>query len=282
MVFVLWLLFGFAVLLLLFAGYLWLIAPARRPYPRQFRRDILYAHRGLHDGNQTVFENSMAAFRLAVEHGYGMEMDLQSTRDGQVVVHHDLNTLRVCGVDTVIEQTDYEDLPPLPDGTPIPLFSEFLALVDGKVPVIIELKYHKQYLRTVRATLELLQGYDGDYCLESFHPSIVRYLRIHAPGELRGQLSAGSFDPGTHPAAVFVLKHLLINVLSRPHFIAYGFKHDRTPSLRLIRKLFRPLLVTWTVRSQQELDAARERYDAVMFEGFIPDFTPETDSSERR
>ena len=108
MVFVLWMLFGFAVLLLLFAGYLWLIAPARRPYPKQFRRDVLYAHRGLHDGNKTVFENSMAAFRLAVEHGYGMEMDLQSTRDGQVVVHHDLNTLRVCGVDAVIEETDYD------------------------------------------------------------------------------------------------------------------------------------------------------------------------------
>ena len=174
------------------------------------------------------------------------------------------------------------NLPPLPDGTPIPLFSEFLKLVDGKVPVIIELKHHKEYLRTVRGALELLQGYDGDYCLESFHPYIVRYLRLHAPEELRGQLSTGVFDKNTSPVQAFSLKHLLVNVLSRPHFIAYGFKHDETPSLKLIHRLFRPLLITWTVRNQQELDATRNRYDALMFEGFIPDTTPETHSSERR
>ena len=282
MVFALWLLFAFAVLLLLFAAYLWLIAPARRPFPKQFRQDVLYAHRGLHDGNKAVIENSMQAFQLAVERGYGMEMDLQTTRDGQVVVHHDLNTLRVCGTDAVIEQTDYADLPLLPDGTPIPLFSDFLKLVGGRVPVIIELKYHKQYLRTVKAALELLWEYTGDYCLESFHPSIVRYLRVHAPDELRGQLSAGSFDAGTHPFVVLILKHLLVNALSRPHFIAYGFEHDGTLSLKLIRMLFRPILVAWTVRNQKDLDAARERYDAVMFEGFIPDAASQNPSPERR
>ena len=147
MVFTLWALFAAAVLLLLFALYLWLIAPARRPYPGKLRCDVLYAHRGLHDGNQVVFENSMQAFTQAVKHGYGIEMDLQSTRDGQVVVHHDLNTLRVCGTDAIIEQTDYADLPLLPDGTPIPLFADFLQLVGGKVPLIIELKHHKEYIR---------------------------------------------------------------------------------------------------------------------------------------
>lgn len=282
MVFALWLLFAFAVLLLLFAVYLWLIAPARRPYPKQFRRDVLYAHRGLHDGNKAVFENSMAAFWLAAERGYGMEMDLQSTRDGQVVVFHDLNTLRVCGANAVIEETDYSDLALLPDGTPIPLFSDFLKLVNGRVPLIIEFKYHKQYLRTVQAALELLRGYAGDYCLESFHPTIVRYLRKHAPQALRGQLSTGAFGPGFKPFDAFVLKHLLVNALSRPHFVAYGFDRDATLSLKLLRMLFRPILVAWTVRSQKELDAALKRYDAVMFEGFIPDKTAQNPPPERR
>jgi glycerophosphoryl diester phosphodiesterase len=265
-----WLLFACAALLLLFALYLWLIAPARKPYPADFRRDVLYAHRGLHDGNHAVIENSMRAFALAVERGYGMETDLQTTRDGRVVIHHDLNTLRVCGVDAEIERTDYAGLPKLPDGTPIPLFRDFLTFVNGKAPLIIELKHHKQYLRTVRSALELLQDYHGDYCLESFDPVIVRYLKKHAPGTLRGQLSSGHFGEGVGALSAFLLKHLLVDALSRPHFIAYDFARDRTPSLWLNRRLFKPVLVAWTVRSQADLDAALERYDAVMFEGFIP------------
>jgi len=110
----------------------------------------------------------------------------------------------------------------------------------------------------------------------------VRYLRRHAPHELRGQLSTGQFDPGTPKTKAFLLKHLLINILSRPHFIAYGFEHDTSLSLKLIRRLFRPLLITWTVRSQHDLDLAHMRYDAVMFEGFIPDTSPQTHSPERR
>ena len=271
MVFALWLLFALLVLLFIFVLYLWLIAPARRPYPGDIRRDVLYAHRGLHDGNHVVIENSMRAFALAVEHGYGMEMDLQTTRDGQVVVHHDLNTLRVCGKDAVIEQTDYTVLPLLPDGTPIPLFTDFLTLVNGQVPVIIELKHHSQYLRTVKETLRILKDYHGDYCLESFHPGIVMYLRKHAPGALRGQLSAGNLSSEINPVSAFALKHLLFNVLSRPHFIAYGVDHDGSLSLKLNRLLFQPILVAWTVRTQADLDAARKRYDVVMFEGFIPD-----------
>ena len=271
MVFTLWLLFAFAVLLLLASVYLWLIAPARKPYPHNLRQDVLYAHRGLHDGNRSVIENSMQAFSLAIEHGYGMEMDLQSTRDGQVVIHHDLNTLRVCGVDAVIEQTDYADLPFLPDGTPLPLFSDFLKLVDGKTPLIIELKYHKQYLHTVNEALHMLETYRGDYCMESFHPFIVKTLRTHAPGVLRGQLSSGNLGTEINRFDAFLLKHLLLNFLAKPHFIAYDSSHDHTPSLKLIRLLFRPLLIAWTVRSQVDLDTALTRYDAVIFEGFIPD-----------
>jgi glycerophosphoryl diester phosphodiesterase len=271
MIFALWLLFAFAVLLVLFSVYLWLIAPARKPYPYALRRDVLYAHRGLHDGNHAVIENSMKAFALAMEHGYGMEMDLQTTRDGKVVIHHDLNTQRICGVNAEIEQTDYADLPLLPDGSKLPLFEDFLKLVDGKAPLIIELKHHAQYLRTVNAALETLKGYHGDYCVESFHPSIVRCLRNGAPNVLRGQLSSGNLASGIKPLSAFLLKHLLFNVLSRPHFIAYDFYHDRTPSLWLNRLFFKPYLVAWTVKSQAGLDAALKRYDAVIFEGFTPD-----------
>ena len=271
MLFMLWLLFILAVLLFLFAVYLLLIAPAPKPYPAELRTDVLYAHRGLHDGNHAVIENSMKAFALAADNGYGMEMDLQSTRDGMVVIHHDNNTKRVCGVDAEIEETDYADLPLLPDGTPLPLFSDFLQLIGGRVPLIIELKAQKHYQHTVQAALAMLTDYTGDYCMESFHPGIVRYLRRHAPNVLRGQLSSGKLSSGIHPVPAFLLRHLLLNMLSKPHFIAYDFYHDRSLSFQLNRRLFKPLLVAWTVRSQADLDIALTRYDAVIFEGFIPE-----------
>lgn len=271
MVFALWLLFALAVFLFIFALYLYLIAPARKPYPYALRTDVLYAHRGLHDGNRAVIENSMKAFALAAERGYGMEMDLQSTRDGKVVIHHDLNTKRVCGVDAVIEQTDYADLPLLPDGTPLPLFEDFLKLVGGRTPLIIELKHHAKYQHTVREALRMLREYRGDFCMESFHPMIVKRLREDAPHILRGQLSSGNLSSEISPLKAFLLKHLLFNALARPHFIAYDCTHDRTPSLWLSRLFFKPYLVAWTVKSQEVLNAARKKYDAVIFEGFIPD-----------
>ncbi len=270
MLVLLWLFFLLSILLLLFALYLLLISPAPKPYPAGLRKDVLYAHRGLHDGNQTVIENSMRAFALAVENGYGMEMDLQSTRDGQIVIHHDSNTKRVCGVDAVIEETDYADLPLLPDGTPLPLFTDFLNFIGGRAPLIIELKEQKNYQYTAQTALEQLKGHTGDYCMESFHPGIVRYLRKHAPGILRGQLSSGNLSSEINPPTAFLLKHLLLNVLGRPHFIAYDFYHDDTLSLKLNRLFFKPLLVAWTVKSQEDLEAALQTYDAVIFEGFTP------------
>lgn len=270
MLVLLWFFFLLSILLLLFALYLLLISPAPKPYPAELRTDVLYAHRGLHDGNRTVIENSMHAFALAVENGYGMEMDLQSTRDGLIVIHHDSSTKRVCGVDAVIEETDYADLPPLPDGTPLPLFTDFLNLVDGRAPLIIELKAQKNYQYTVQTALKQLEGYSGDYCMESFHPGIVRILRKHAPGILRGQLSSGNLSSEIAPSTAFLLKHLLLNVLGRPHFIAYDFYHDGTPSLKLNRLLFKPLLVAWTIKCQEDLEAALQTYDAVIFEGFAP------------
>ena len=132
------------VLLLLCALYLFLIAPAsKRPDDRALR-GWLYAHRGLHDGNRDVPENSLEAFRRAAEAGYGVELDVQLTRDGMLVVHHDASLKRVCGVDKAIGSLSYDELCkiPLPDGSRVPLFSEVLALVDGRVPMIVEVKHY--------------------------------------------------------------------------------------------------------------------------------------------
>ena len=121
------------IALLLIILYLVLIAPSSAHPDDRALRGWLYAHRGLHDGNQSVPENSLEAFRLAAENGYGIELDVQLTRDGMLVVHHDGTLKRVCGVDRKIRELTYAELCkiPLPDGSRVPLFSEVLNLVAG-------------------------------------------------------------------------------------------------------------------------------------------------------
>lgn len=261
------------ILAALCALYLWMVAPRRVRPDASALVGRLYAHRGLHDGNRAVFENSTEAFRRAVEAGYGIELDVQLTLDAVPVVHHDGDTARVCGKPSVIRQTKYDDLPALPDGSPIPRFADVLALVGGRAPLIVEIKQYGSPTGNAAAALALLKDYRGPYCVESFHPMAVRYFRKTAPSILRGQLAAGG---KRNPAEVgrtvhIALKYLLVNVLSRPHFVAYQSASDRNLSMWLMKKVFRPLLAAWTLRSQPELDRARRDYQMPIFELFSPD-----------
>lgn len=264
-----------AFLLALAALYLWMIAPRRARPDATALAGRLYAHRGLHDGNQLVFENSMEAFRRAVEAGYGIELDVQRTLDDLLVVHHDGNTARVCGQAAEIRRTRYEDLPPLPDGSPVPLFADVLGLVNGRAPLIVEVKEFGSPVGNAAAALAHLRDYRGPYCVESFHPMAVRYFRKTAPGILRGQLAPGGRrNPAEISRTVFFpLKYLLVNVLSRPHFVAYQCSSDRNLSMWLMKHLYRPLLAAWTIRSQPELDRATRFYQMPIFERFTPDKT---------
>ena len=261
---------------LLFSGDRSPISLAGSPVAAQTQRKsfsgTLCAHRGLHDGNQQVYENSMKAFALAADSGYGIEMDVQLTLDDQLVIHHDASTARVCGTDCVITQTAYADLPAIPDGSQVPLFSDFLTLIAGRVPLIVEIKAHGDPIRNAQATLRFLRAYKGPYCIESFDTQIVRYFRKHAPEIIRGQLASGN------PAAVktkgfspyFAHKHLLFNFRCRPHFIAYDCNHQASPALLLAKHVFGTFLVAWTVRDQQTLDKARKRFDTWILKSSHP------------
>lgn len=262
-----------ALIVLLLALYLWLIAPALRRPDVSALTGRLYAHRGLHDGSLGVPENSAAAFRRAVEAGYGIELDVQRTADNQLVVHHDANTRRVCGAEAEILKTPYNKLPPLPDGSPIPLFSEVLALVGGRAPLIVEIKPYGSPEGNAAATLAELRGYAGPYCVESFHPLAVRYFRRRAPRVVRGQLAMGGPLNREETSAVehVALKYLLVNAFGRPHFISYSSCADRNLSMVLMKRVFRPVLVAWTLRDQPSLDRARKDYGMFIFERFTPD-----------
>lgn len=159
---------------------------------------VNYAHRGLHDIKNGIPENSLAAFRLSAEAGYGTEFDIQLSRDGQVVVFHDDNLKRVCGVDARVDSLDYDELKKLRLlGTDeyIPLFTEVLDVFRGTTaPLIVELKTGRRNDELCDKAIKILSGFDGNFCIESFNPFIVNRFRKKAPHICRGQLASEISD----------------------------------------------------------------------------------------
>ncbi len=255
--------------------YLLLIAPCKKVPDTSKLMGYLYAHRGLHDHNKAVAENSLNAFRLAVENGYGMELDVQRTKDGQMVVFHDGDLRRLCGRDQKLLDMTYEELKAiaLPDGSYIPLFTEVLQLVKGRAPMIVEVKHYGGAAQNAQMAWEILQGYEGPFCVESFHPLAMRYFKKHVPQVVRGQLANGAKWNSKEISALahFAMKHLLVNAISRPHFVAYSCPQDHTLGQWLMKRAFKPYLACWTVRQPEVLEKARTVYDWPIFEGFRPE-----------
>lgn len=239
-----------------------------------------YAHRGYHD-KPKVPENSMAAFRRAVERGWGAELDIHLLRDGGLAVIHDSSLRRTAGADVRIEDLTRADLAryPLEQSTEtIPLLEDVLALFEGRAPLIIELKpeggNHKALSAAAAA---MLDGYAGDYCIESFDPRVLYWFRKHRPQVCRGQLSY-NFLADREIRLPWLLKliltNLLTNFLTRPDFIAYQFSGRHNRSLRLCRTLWRPRVFYWTIDRQPDMDTAEKTGAGCIFERFCPDECP--------
>ena len=270
-----WYLVPIAVVLILVGGYLSLIS-SRPPKESQTAPFLpfLYAHRGLHTADRSVPENSMAAFAQAVEHGYGIELDVRLSGDGKVVVSHDDSLERMCGSPKMISDLSYEDLSVFCLGESeerIPLFLDVLKVVKGSVPLIVELKSSPRRRELCEKVLSILRGYDGPYCIESFDPRIVRWFSKHAKKVLRGQLADRTGSPSLSRLQKFFYRNLLMNIYAKPHFIAY--RHDEVRLCRnffICKKWFHLLTVAWTIRCEEELSQARDVFDLIIFENFIP------------
>ena len=212
-------------------------------------------------------------FGKAVDAGYGIELDVQMTADGKVVVVHDFNLKRISGVDKEIDQCTYEELQEYPiygSDQRVPLFEDVLKAVDGKVPLIVELKY-KEGSKICEKAQELLNSYTGIYCIESFHPQVLVWYRKNYPHICRGQLSMNfERDENTKGAQYFALRHLLTNFLAKPDFIAYDCRAMHAVSKNICRNLFGCPSVAWTVKCQAQLDACSRSFDYFIFEGFAP------------
>lgn len=251
-----------------------LLAGTRYQKNFAFSNRTYYAHRGLHDNKGDAPENSMRAFQKAVDAGYGIELDVQLTKDRIPVVFHDATLKRVCHAPGNVRDYTFEELQKLTlceSDQRIPKFEDFLELVDGKVPLIVEIKIHENAAAVCSAVDQLLRKYRGLYCIESFHPLAVRWYKKNRPEVVRGQLSSNFFrTQKSESFAHWLVHHLLTNVLCRPDFIAYDHRFRDNLSRRLCRKAG-ALSVAWTVKSQKELEACREEFDLFIFEGFIPE-----------
>lgn len=233
-----------------------------------------YAHRGLHDNNSDAPENSMPAFLKAVRSGYGIELDVQLTKDRIPVVFHDDTLKRVCGVSGSAKDYTYAELSQFhlfDTEETIPKLSDVLALVDGQVPLIIEIKFPENPTTVCRYVDFVLENYKGVYCIESFHPLAVKWFKDHRPELIRGQLSSNFLKSDDNPHPSETLVHLLVtNFLSKPDFIAYDHRYKNNLSRLICRYVYKSLSISWTIRSQEELDACRDDFDLFIFEGFIP------------
>lgn len=227
----------------------------------------LVAHRGLHDSANGVPENSMAAFQRAVQRGHGIELDVRLTADNKLVVFHDNTLERMTGVPGEVDRWILADLKKLRlQGTEeaIPTMEEVLELVNGQVPLLIEIKNDKSENvgRLEPLLMALLGSYQGSFILESFNPEVLVWLRRNAPQYIRGQL--GSISPKEKKLTNYS-KYLLFNPLTQPDFIAFNI-HSIDYKLRLNCKKHGVPLIGWTIRTQDDLKRARQLCDGIIYE----------------
>lgn len=232
-----------------------------------------YAHRGLHDAERP--ENSMAAFRAALENGYGIEFDIHLIKDGNLAVMHDRSLLRTAGIDVDLTGLTTEELENYHLGgteETIPTFRQVLELFAGKAPLIIELKSGDNAEALVDAAVKAMAGYEGPYCMESFDPRCVYILKKKYPHIIRGQLTENYFDSkSTLPAPLkWALKNQVLNFLTLPDFVAYRYRDINTFSNTLVRKFWGVAGVTWTLKTQEQFDDAVANGWIPIFENFKP------------
>lgn len=264
----------FALLLVLLILFLFAIRPNKpRAEMKKYLFPVRYAHRGLHDEEKA--ENSLSAYRAAVERGFGIEFDVRLSKDGELVVFHDDDLKRLCGVDKNVVDLTKEELQRLHlSGTDdvIPTLQEVLSLVDGKVPLLVEIKDMPRHGEVVEKTVEALKAYRGDFIVESFNPLYIAKVKKLMPEVCRGVLSMNFSHEKSFKAFFPALQLLLLNFRAKPDFIAYEVSGWRSFSLNACRKLFHTASLCWVPRSQQEeQDAYRHGFDAVIFENYIPE-----------
>ena len=233
-----------------------------------------YAHRGLH--GKGVPENSMAAFKAALDHGYGIELDIHLLKDGNLAVIHDSLLNRTTGEAGRIEDLTTQQLKNYRlEGTEetIPEFQDVLTLFHGKAPLIVELKPVKgNHAELTAKAVEMLENWNGLYCLESFDPRCIYWLKKNRPEICRGQLSGNHFESKDKLSLwlKLVLTWHLENFMILPDFVAYRYCDRKRFGTPLVRRIWGIQGVSWTLKTPEEYRTAVKEGWIPIFENFKP------------
>lgn len=266
-----------ALLALLFLMYiLSLRTGKRRPQGYEFSRTN-YAHRGYHNKGMGIPENSLTAFGRAIENGYGIELDVQLTKDRIPVVFHDYTLDRVCGVKGRVSDFTVDELSAFSlngvEGERIPTFAEVLEYIGGRVPLLVEIKAEFDAIETTAAAQKLLDSYKGGYCVESFNPFVIRWYEKNRPQIVRGLLSDIFSRNKQIPKITIkhrILQSMVLNFLCVPDFISYNFENKDVLPMKLVRRIYKPYTFAWTPRNDDEARMCKG-FDAMIFENIKPE-----------
>lgn len=260
------------VLIILIALYFVMTQSLKLPCSHQWIVEYKFAHRGLHNANCP--ENTLGAFKNAVKQGYAIELDVQLSKDGKVVVFHDKSLERLAGKSGKISDYTADELKSFKiNGSVynIPLFSEVLELVNCKVPLLIETKNEGFAGALEKELYTLLKRYNGKYAVQSFSPFSIRWFKINAHDILRGQLSSDFKNADTTNPKIFEfsLKHLLINFIGKPQFISYD-KHGIECLILKRLKKYGTAILCWTIENSEEQNKVKPFSNSIIFENYEP------------
>lgn len=264
---------------IIFCTWLFLISPGDDKGMEKFKNKK-YAHRGLHGTvggyDEYAAENSLTAFRRAKEHGFGIELDLRMSKDGEIVVIHDGNLERVTGFDGKVSELTLEEIKSKPlIGTTdtVPTLHEVLELIDGAIPLLFEIKEEGMNHTLSEKVAEILKDYKGDYMVESFSPFAFGVFKKNLPNIPRGFLAyKHSMKKESSSLSFRLIQRLTFNFLARPAFIALHVKTPKLFPVPLVAAIYNTPLIAWTVKSkEEEIEAYKMGFSGIIFEDYIPD-----------
>lgn len=224
------------------------------------------AHRGYHDLNNKIWENTLSAFERAAQKGFAIECDVHLSSDGEPVIFHDTTLNRLAGSEGYVWQRTAAEMAALRIGGTkdhAPHLRELLELVAGRVPLVIELKgIPGRDAGLVARVAEYLKPYNGQAAIMSFDHWLIRQFVEHAPG-VPGGLTAWGDKPHEWEAHFSMLGYV--------SFASYAAGHLPNPFVRFVREKLAMPVITWTVRDKPAMDLTFAHADQMTFEGFDPD-----------
>ena len=234
----------------------------------EFLSRSLIAHRGYYNNKKGIPENSVLAFKKAIDNNYLIELDVCLTKDKKLVVFHDDNLKRVCGVNKKVKDLTYKELLKynLFDTTQkVPLFSDVIKLVNGRVPILIETKYYNRYGVLEKILINELSNYKGLYAIQSFYPMSLLWLKRNTKDIPIGLLSS-NFKNDLNRLKSIIGKTLILDLFFKTDFISYDVKG--LPNNYLSYKRDKKKIVIWTIKNKKDYDLARQYTGSLICENF--------------